>query len=50
MKLLKIILAMRLRKQVEQELEEEHKGFRKGGETTDGMFSLRQLVEKRWKR
>ena len=32
---------------VEPELGEEQLGFRKGRGTTDGMFSLRQLVEKR---
>ena len=36
----------RIRKGVEQELGEEQQGFRKGRGTTDGMFALRQLVEK----
>ena len=35
------------RERVEPELGEEQLGFRKGRGTTDGMFSLRQLVEKR---
>ena len=47
MKLLEMILDKRFRERVEQELGEEQPGFRKGRETTDGMFSLRQLVEKR---
>ena len=41
------ILDKRLRERVEPELGEEQLGFRKGRGTTDGMFSLRQLVEKR---
>ena len=47
MKLLERILDGRIRKRVEQELAEEQQGFRKGRGTTDGMFALRQLVEKR---
>ena len=47
MKLLDMILDKRLRERVEPELGEEQLGFRKGRGTTDGMFSLRQLVEKR---
>ena len=48
MKLLERILDKRLRERVEPELgEEQLLGFRKGRGTTDGMFSLRQLVEKR---
>ena len=35
-----------LREGVEHELGEAQFGFRKGRGTTDGMFSLRQLVEK----
>ena len=46
MKLLERILDKRLRERVEQELGEEHLGFRKGGGTSDGMVSLRHLVEK----
>ena len=41
------VLLCRLRERVEPELGEEQLGFRKGRGTTDGMFSLRQLVEKR---
>ena len=37
----------RLRERVEHELGEEQLGFRKGRGTTDGMFPLRQLVEKK---
>ena len=47
MKLLQRILDARIRKKVEQELGEEQQGFRKGRGTTDGMFALRQMVEKR---
>ena len=47
MTLLERILDKRLRKRVEHELVEEQPGFRKGRGTTDRMFSLRQLVEKR---
>ena len=47
MKLLKRILDVRIRKKIEQELGEEHQGFRKGRGTTDRMFALRQMVEKR---
>ena len=50
MKLLERILDKRLRERFEQELGEEQPGFRKGRETTDGMFSLRQLDEKRLER
>ena len=41
---------MRLRESVEHELGEEQLGFRKGRGTTEGMFSLRQLVKKRLER
>ena len=47
MKLLERILDVRIRKKVEQELGEEQQGFRKSRGTTDGMFALRQMVEKR---
>ena len=47
MKVLERILDGRIRKRVEQELGEEQQGFRKSRVTTDGMFALRQLVEKR---
>ena len=39
-----------LRERVEHELGEEQLGFRRGRGTTDVMFSLRQLVEKRLER
>ena len=44
MKLPERIMDKRLRERVEPELGEEQLGFRKGRGTTDGMFSLRQLV------
>ena len=47
MKLLERILDKRLREKVEHKSGEEQLGFRKGRGTTDGMFALRQLVEKR---
>ena len=47
MKLLERIMDKRLRERVEPELGEEQLGFRKGRGTTDGVLSLRQLVEKR---
>ena len=47
MKLLERILDGRIRKRVEQELGEEQHGIRKGRGTTDRMFALRQLAEKR---
>ena len=47
MKLLERILDKMLREKVEHKLREEQLGFRKGRGTTDGMFALRQLVEKR---
>ena len=47
MKLLERILDGRIRKKVEQELCEEQQGFRKGRGMTDGMFALRQPVDKR---
>ena len=47
MKLLERILDGRIRKRVVQAFGEEQQGFRKGRWTTDGMFALRQLVEKR---
>ena len=48
MKLLERILDKRLHERVEPELGEEQLGFRKGRGTTDGMFSLMQLVDKRF--
>ena len=47
MKLLERMLGKRLHERAEPELGEEQLGFRKGRGTTDGMFSLMQLVEKR---
>ena len=47
MKVLERILDGRIRKRVEMEIGEEQQGFRKGRGMTDGMFALRQLVEKR---
>ena len=49
MNLLERILDNRLRDRVENQFGAEHTGIRKGRGTTDGMFSLRQLVEKRLK-
>ena len=46
MKLLERTLDGRIRKRVEHEFGEEQQGFRKGKGATDGMFALRQLVEK----
>ena len=43
-KVLERILDGRIRKSVEMEIGEEQQGFRKGRGTTDGMFTLRQLV------
>ena len=50
MKLLERILDKMLRERFEHNLGEEQMGFRKGRDTTDGMFSLRKLVEKRLER
>ena len=47
MKLLERILDARIQKRLEHEFGEEQQGFRKGRGTTDGMFALRQLAEKR---
>ena len=47
MTLLEMILDKRLHERVEHNLGDEHTlGFRKGRGTTNGMFLLRQLVEK----
>ena len=48
--LLERILDKRLRERVEHNLGEEQLGLRKGRGTIDGMFSLRQLVEKKLER
>ena len=37
----------RIRKKIECEIGEEQQGFRKGRGTTDGLFTLRQFVEKK---
>ena len=47
MKVLERILDGTIRKSVEMEIREKQQGFRKGRGMTDGMFTLRQLVEKR---
>ena len=47
MKLLEMILDMRMSDRVEHESGDEQLGFRKVRGTTDGLFSLGQLVEKR---
>ena len=47
MKLLERTLDGRIRKRVEQGFGEEQQGFGKGKGKTDGMFALRQLIEKR---
>ena len=47
MKVLERILEGSIRKSVEMESKEEQQEFRKGRGTTDGMFALRKLVEKR---
>ena len=46
LKLLERIMDKRLRSQVEHEIGEEQQGFRKGRSTSDGMFALRQKIEK----
>ena len=46
MRLLERILDGRIRKRIEQDLGEEQWGFRTVSGTTDGIFVLRQLVEK----
>ena len=47
LKMLERILDGRIRRTVECELEKEPPGFRRGKGTADGMFTLRQLVEKK---
>ena len=47
MKLLERILDGRMRKRVNMEIRKEKQGFRKGRGMMDGMFTLRQLVDKR---
>ena len=40
------VLDTRIRRRVEGDFGEEQQGFRKGRETADGMYVLRQMVEK----
>ena len=47
LKLLERELDGRIRKKIECEIGEEQQGFRKGRGTTDGLFTLRQFVEKK---
>ena len=47
MKLLERILDSRLRVTVEPQIGEEQQGFRLGRGTADGMFTLRQIIEKK---
>ena len=41
------MLGGRIRKKIDREIGEEQQGFRKGRGTTDGLFTLRQFVEKK---
>ena len=47
LKLLERVVDGRIRKKVECEIGEEQQGFRKGRGTTDGLFTLRQFVERK---
>ena len=47
MKLLERILDKRMRVVIEGQIGEEQQGFRPGRGTTDGMFAIRQVIEKR---
>ena len=47
LKLLERVLDARIRRRVEGDFGEEQQGFRKGRGTADGMYVLRQRVEKR---
>ena len=47
LKLLESVLDGRIRKKIESEIGEEQQGFRKGRGTTDGLFTLKQFVEKK---
>ena len=47
LKLLERVLDARLRRTVEGDSWEEQQGFRKGRGTSDGIYVLRQMVEKR---
>ena len=46
LKLLERVLDARIRRRVEGDFGEEHQGFMKGRGTADGMYVLRQMVEK----
>ena len=46
-KLLERVLDAMIRRRVEGDFGEEHQGFRKGRGTADGIYVLRQMVEKR---
>ena len=46
LKLLERVLDGQIRKKIDCEICEEQQGFRKGRGTTDGLFTLRQFVEK----
>ena len=47
LKLMERVLDARIRRRVEADFGEEQQGFRKGRGTADGMYVLRQMVEKR---
>ena len=47
LKLLESVLDARIRRRVEGDFGEEQQGFRKGRGTADGMYVLRQMIEKR---
>ena len=47
LKLLERVIDARIRRRVEGDFGEEQQGFRKGRGTADGMYFLRQMVEKR---
>ena len=47
LKMLEMILDGRIRRIVQCEMGEEQQGFRRGKGPVDGMFTLRQLVEKK---
>ena len=46
LKLLERVLDARIRRRVEGEFWEEQQGFRKGRGTADGMYVLRQMIDK----
>ena len=47
LKLLEMVLDARIRRRVEGDFGEEQQGFKKGRGTADGVYVLRQMVEKR---